>query len=117
MLITLDIKPNNILIDPETWKVKLSDLENAVHLPPRMGVKKTETGNQLWCSPEAHAKGTLTWSTDIFSFGIVVSRPFSPFRRIYELPCPNKSPSRLKFYMFARDFKYIEAASFKSIQH
>jgi serine/threonine protein kinase len=76
-----DIKPDNFMLDYRldedtivVDQVKLTDLENAAHLPKGKAVKGFLAGNDNWRSPEAHFKGELTQPTDIFSFGAVVSR-------------------------------------------
>lgn len=74
----LDIKANNIMVDyHETDKgivvdrVQLSDLEDATHIPPSQALRGMQVGNHWWRSPEAHVKGAINKSTDIFSFAIV----------------------------------------------
>ena len=54
-------------------EVQIIDLENAVHLPKRTRMKRTEVGNAYWRGPEANFRGRLHWPSDIFSFGIVMS--------------------------------------------
>jgi serine/threonine protein kinase len=44
-------------------------------VPPGSAIMGSQVGNQLWRSPEAHAQGPVNSSSDIFSFGIVVSLP------------------------------------------
>jgi serine/threonine protein kinase len=80
MLITLDIKPNNVLINYEgstdsdiTMKsVQIPDLEDAVIVPAGKYLRGPLCGNQLWRSPESWARSRQNQASDIFSFGIVV---------------------------------------------
>lgn len=53
--------------------VQLADFEDAAYVPPGSAIMGSQVGNQLWRSPEAHAQGPVDSSSDIFSFGIVVS--------------------------------------------
>ena len=54
-------------------RVQSIDLENAMFLPPGQCVKGAIVGDENWGSPEACCCGELSKSTDIFSFGAVVS--------------------------------------------
>ena len=54
-------------------QVQLGDLEDAAHVPPGSHIIGTQVGNYMWRSPEAHAEAGLGKTSDIFSFGIVVS--------------------------------------------
>jgi serine/threonine protein kinase len=75
-----DIKPNNILFDYEEMdggditikSVQISDLEDAVLLPPGKNLKRCLCGNQLWRSPESWARARQNTPSDIFSFAVVV---------------------------------------------
>ncbi len=76
-----DIKPNNILLDYEETansndlaikSVQISDLEDAVLLPPGKNLKGCLCGNQLWRSPESWARARQNTPSDIFSFGVVI---------------------------------------------
>lgn len=58
--------------------VQLTDLETARYLPNDKFIKGMLAGNDNWRSPEAHCRGVLNKSTDIFSFGLVVSLANSP---------------------------------------
>ncbi|OBT51813.1 hypothetical protein VE04_08760 [Pseudogymnoascus sp. 24MN13] len=76
-----DIKPNNILLDYEkpgftftVTKVQISDLEDAVILPPGKYLREGLCGNQLWRSPESWARAAQDTPSDILSIGIVSSR-------------------------------------------
>lgn len=55
-------------------EVRLSDLETSFYVPPGKDIVRGQLGNQWWRSPEAHTKGPMNKYSDIFSFGIVVSR-------------------------------------------
>ena len=55
-------------------QVQLADLEDAAHVPPGRAVVGAQVGNLMWRCPEAHAAGAVNKPSDIFSFGIVVSR-------------------------------------------
>ncbi|WYZ37660.1 hypothetical protein EsH8_II_001166 [Colletotrichum jinshuiense] len=78
-IIHTDIKPNNILIDYEDAagdditirSVQISDLEDAVVLPPGKNLKGCLCGNQLWRSPESWARARQNTPSDIFSFGVL----------------------------------------------
>ncbi|OIW29042.1 kinase-like protein [Coniochaeta ligniaria NRRL 30616] len=75
-----DIKPNSILLDYEETtdgnlsisSVQISDLEDAVLLPPGHHLKGCLCGNQLWRSPESWARALQNTPSDVFSFGVVV---------------------------------------------
>ena len=74
-----DIKPNNILINYEETagnnltirSVQVSDLKDAVLLPPGKNLKGCLCGNQLWRSPESWARARQNTPSDVFSFGVV----------------------------------------------
>ena len=53
--------------------VQLTDLEDAAHVPTGYAVSGKQVGNLMWRSPEAHAESCVLNSSDIFSFGVVVS--------------------------------------------
>lgn len=55
-------------------RTQLTDLENAAHLPKGRCIKGMLAGNDNWRSPKAHFKGELSKPSDVFSFGLVVSR-------------------------------------------
>lgn len=75
-----DIKPNNILVDYEETPsgelniqaVRISDLEDAIQLPPGRSVAGLLGGNQLWRSPESWARAKQNTSSDIYSFAVVM---------------------------------------------
>lgn len=81
-IVHTDIKANNILVDiTETpgiaatvKKVQISDLESAADPPPGKSIKGPLLGNHMWRSPEAHVREKVNTPSDVFSFGIVVSR-------------------------------------------
>jgi len=54
-------------------QVQLGDLESAARVPPGSAIIGFQSGNWMWRSPEAHAKGPINQSSDMFSFGLVVS--------------------------------------------
>lgn len=75
-----DVKANNILIEWEEsndgmviQQVQLADLEDGACVPPGTAIVGKQAGNEMWRSPEAHARGPMSTPSDIFSFGIVVS--------------------------------------------
>ncbi|KAH6719348.1 kinase-like domain-containing protein [Leptodontidium sp. MPI-SDFR-AT-0119] len=51
--------------------VKISDLEDAVILPPGKYLREGMCGNQMWRSPEFWARSAQGTPSDIFSFGLV----------------------------------------------
>ena len=55
-------------------QVQLADLEDSAHVPPDCDILGKQAGNWMWRSPEAHASGPVNKPSDMFSFGIVVSR-------------------------------------------
>ncbi|KAI1374689.1 kinase-like domain-containing protein [Hypoxylon crocopeplum] len=75
-----DIKPNNGLIDYEEGtngdvfvkSVQISDLEDAVIVPPGKYLRGPLCGNQLWRSPESWVRSRQNHASDVFSFGIVM---------------------------------------------
>lgn len=75
-----DIKPNNILADYEEGDnnnitanaVQISDLDDAVIVPPGKYLRGPLCGNQMWRSPESWARSAQNQATDLFSFGIVM---------------------------------------------
>jgi serine/threonine protein kinase len=75
-----DIKPNNILVNYEETPsgelniqaVRISDLEDAIQLPPGRSVAGLLGGNQLWRSPESWARAKQNTSSDIYSFAVVM---------------------------------------------
>ncbi|QKX63782.1 uncharacterized protein TRUGW13939_10953 [Talaromyces rugulosus] len=75
-----DIKPNNILVDYEERPedgiaiktVQISDLENAVIVPPGKWLAGSLCGNAIWRSPESWCRSRQNQASDVFSFGIVV---------------------------------------------
>ncbi|OHF04517.1 calcium/calmodulin dependent protein kinase [Colletotrichum orchidophilum] len=78
-IIHTDIEPNNILIDYKDTttddiviqSVQVSDLEDAVLLPPGKNLKGCLCGNQFWRSPESWARARQNTPSDVFSFGVV----------------------------------------------
>lgn len=79
-VVHLDIKPDNVVVDIDSesdpWAVKstmITDMENAVHLPPGKSIVGILAGNDNWRSPEAHLRAKLNTPADMFSFGAVVS--------------------------------------------
>lgn len=76
-----DIKPNNILVDYketgdkcDVHTVQVSDLDDAVIVPPGKYLRGPLCGNQLWRSPESWARSLQNQASDVFSFGIVVRK-------------------------------------------
>jgi serine/threonine protein kinase len=79
-IVHTDIKPNNILVDwddqggePAVNEVQIADMEDVVHLPDGHYFAGVQWGNWMWRSPEAHAAAAVNRTTDMFSFGLVVS--------------------------------------------
>jgi len=69
----VDYKTNNrgeICIE----QAQLTDFEDAAIVPEGHYIIGKQTGNWMWRSPEARAVGPVDNSSDIFSFGIVVSQ-------------------------------------------
>lgn len=79
-IVHTDIKAINILVDwDETggnttiqW-VQIADIEDAAYVQHNCAIVGRQVGNWMWRSPEAHASSQVHKSSDIFSFGIVVS--------------------------------------------
>ncbi|TIC93992.1 Mitogen-activated protein kinase mpkC [Colletotrichum higginsianum] len=74
-----DIKPNNILLDYDVAgdditvrNVQVSDLEDAMVIPPGKNLRDCLRGNQLWRSPESWARARQNTPSDIYSFGVVI---------------------------------------------
>lgn len=72
-------------------KVQISDLEDAVILPPGKYLMGALCGNQMWRSPESWARACQGTPSDIFSFGVVVRitrhsilRPYSKLTDIIQ---------------------------------
>jgi hypothetical protein len=55
-------------------QVQLADIEDAAYVPPGSDIVGKQVGNWMWRSPEAHAQGRVNKPSDIFSFGVIVSR-------------------------------------------
>jgi serine/threonine protein kinase len=82
-IVHTDIKPNNTLIesnesdqngDVVIKQVKIADIEDAAYVPKGRVISGRQFGNWMWRSPEAHASANVHTPSDIFSFGLVVSR-------------------------------------------
>lgn len=59
-------------------QVQIANAENAAYLRNRKFMKGRLTGESSWRSPEAHLMGKLSAPSDMFSFAVVVSYPYSP---------------------------------------
>jgi hypothetical protein len=59
----------------------LTNIEDAVIVPPGVAIMGATTGNMVWRSPKAHVHRTLNKLANMFSFGIGVS----PYVIVYEL--------------------------------
>ncbi|KAI0547290.1 kinase-like domain-containing protein [Xylaria curta] len=79
-IIHTDIKPTNIMMDSskqqngdlEWCNVQITDLEDAVTLPPKAkGLTDRLLENHFWRSPEAWARGIQNTPSDIYSFAVV----------------------------------------------
>lgn len=57
-------------------QVQLTDIEDGAHMPPGTAIYGKQVGNIMWRSPEAHARGPIQLSSDMFSFAIIVSLSF-----------------------------------------
>lgn len=75
------MKANNIVIDWEEeyhkikiTQVQLTDIEDSALVPPGCDILDKQVGNWMWRSPEAHTQGRVNKPSDMFSFGVVVSR-------------------------------------------
>lgn len=60
-------------------QVQLTDIEDSAYVGPRQAIAGRQMGNYMWRSPEAHAQGDIHKYSDMFSFGIVVSLPYTKF--------------------------------------
>lgn len=58
----------------KSCKVQLADIEDSAHVSPGYDILGKQVGNWMWRSPEAHAQGRVNKPSDMFSFGVVVSR-------------------------------------------
>ncbi|KGO74173.1 Calcium/calmodulin-dependent/calcium-dependent protein kinase [Penicillium italicum] len=75
-----DIKPNNILVEYDEKidsqivikNVQISDLEDAVIVPPGKWLRGPLCGNAIWRSPESWCRSRQNQASDVFSFGIVM---------------------------------------------
>jgi hypothetical protein len=64
-------------------QVQLADIEDAAYVPPGYDIVGKQVGNWMWRSPEGHARGRINKPSDIFSFGVVVSRPhYNPLQSL-----------------------------------
>jgi len=75
-----NIKPDNIMTDFQDGRspvVKLTDLEDSVHLPPPYSMMGRRDGNSRWRSPESHCQGLVNTPSNVFSFGATVRNIFS----------------------------------------
>jgi hypothetical protein len=78
--LSIDIKPNNILVDYEESaeggviiiNVQISDLEDTVIVPPGKWLRGPLCGNAIWRSAESWCRSRQNQASDVFSFGIVV---------------------------------------------
>ncbi|EER45640.1 conserved hypothetical protein [Histoplasma capsulatum var. duboisii H88] len=76
----LNIKANNILVDYDESiqgqtiikKVQISDLEDAVLVPPGKWLRGPLCGNAIWRSPESWCRSRQNQASDVFSFAIVM---------------------------------------------
>ncbi len=55
-------------------QVQLADIEDVARVPPGSDIVGIQVGNWMWRSPEAHMEGRVNKPSNIFSFGVVVSR-------------------------------------------
>jgi len=77
----LDIKPDNILVNSKGGETKeitdavLGDFDIAYHLEDGKALRTRHAiGNAMWRSPEGQTAVGVTKASDIYSFGLVVSR-------------------------------------------
>ena len=75
------MKANNIVINWEKkqpefqiTQVQLTDIEDSASVSPGYDILDKQVGNWMWRSPEAHTRGRVNKPSDMFSFGVVVSR-------------------------------------------
>ena len=75
------MKANNVVIEWEesdsgisVGQVQLTDIEDAAIVPPGMNIADKQVGIMMWRSPEAHTEARVNKPSDVFSFGVVVSR-------------------------------------------
>lgn len=59
--------------DTVVEQMKVTNLQNAAYLSKGRCIKGLLASNENWRSPEAHFKAELSKSSDMFSFGLVVS--------------------------------------------
>lgn len=81
-----DVKPDNALVNSDSNKEGHETVTNAVLGDFDLTFKSENArpchtpyaiGNAMWRSPEGQTGGGLTKASDIYSFGLMVSEPFS----------------------------------------
>lgn len=78
-IIHRDIKPQNVMLNPQTGEVKIVDLGTAKNLSKALSSITTVgsvIGTCAYMSPE-QTKGEVCWSTDIFSLGVLLYQFFT----------------------------------------
>ncbi|WP_372365028.1 serine/threonine-protein kinase [Candidatus Uabimicrobium sp. HlEnr_7] len=78
-IIHRDIKPQNVMLNPQTGEIKIVDLGTAKSLSKALSSITTAgsvIGTCAYMSPE-QTKGAVCWSTDIFSLGVLLYQFFT----------------------------------------
>lgn len=121
-IIYCDLKPDNIMIDPETYLIKILDFGLSIQFDPTNSVVRGEPcGTTGYIAPEVMFHGSFGLSCDVYSFGVLlyvictgntpchIPKMRSVFKRTYErnlykLFCqcvqtlPKNRPSFLEVY-------------------
>lgn len=72
-IIYCDMKPDNIMIDPETYNIKLIDFGFSIQLDPfNKIVKGDPCGTTGYIAPEVMFHGLFGAACDVYSFGVLL---------------------------------------------
>lgn len=71
-IIYCDMKPDNIMIDPETYNIKLIDFGFSIQLDPSNKIVKGDPcGTTGYIAPEVMFHGRFGTACDVYSFGVL----------------------------------------------
>ena len=72
-IIYCDMKPDNIMIDPETYTIKLIDFGFSIQLDPANTIVKGDPcGTTGYIAPEVMFHGCFGTACDVYSFGVLL---------------------------------------------